>query len=381
MKILHIIPGFEIRGGGGNRACAELCQSLAAFGHDVTVAHVGTKDEQCFAPENVTTRAFPPFLLRGYAYSPTLRRYLRSQIPKVDLVHLHATWQYPNVTAARCCKIRHVPYIVQPHGNLHPWKLAHKAWRKMGHWRLVEKNILKNAAFIHVESDTDEEDVRRLIPEAKTFISPCGAFSKLFEVKMFPDFIKEKWPCFKEKKCLLYLARVDVNKGIEHLLNAYAKVLRFHHNYNLLIVGPDYAGTTERMKKLAHELGIGNNVVWGGMVTDEDRIRIIQNCDIYVLPSLSENFGISVLEALFCSKPVLTTTETPWHELSGHKAGIITQANAESIHDGLLRLMGLDHDALVKMGVNGYNLAKSKYEWSSIAQSLIQKYQQAIKEN
>lgn len=379
MKLLHIIPGFEIRGGGGNRACAELCESLAAFGHDVIVAHVGEKEEKCFSPENVTVKAFPPFnKFKGYAYSPALREYLKSQIPEVDIVHIHATWQYPSVPAARYCKIKDIPYVVQPHGNLHPWKFNHKALKKKVYWYLVEEHILKNAAFIHVESEADQADVKRYLPTAETFISPCGAYSKLFENRTSPEYIKTKWPVFRDKKCLLYLARVDINKGIEHLLNAYAKITKSNADYNLLIVGPDYAGTTEKMKNLAKELGIESQIVWAGMVSEQERIWIMQDCDIYALPSLSENFGISVLEAMFCSKPVLTTTGTPWHELELNNAGVVVNPDVDSIYEGLNRLLNCRVRQLDEMGLNAYRLAKSKYEWSSIAKLLLDKYKEVL---
>lgn len=379
MKLLHVIPGFEIRGGGGTRACAELCESLATLRHEVTVAHVDSSNENCFSPKGVDVKAFPPSTFRHYAYSPALREYLKREIPKVDLVHIHVTWQYPNIPTSRYCRQYHIPYVMQPHGNLHPWKMNHKALRKKLYWHIVEKSIFASAAFIHVESEADQEDIKHYCPDAETFVSPCGVYSEKFENRTNPGYIKKKWPVFKDKKCLLYLARVDVNKGIHLLLKAYSKLLMSNSDYNLLIVGPDYYGTTDKMKSLSRKVGIENRVIWAGMVSDQERIWIMQDCDIYVLPSMSENFAISVLEAMFCSKPILTTTSTPWKELQLHNAGIVTHPTVDGIYRGLMRMLSLDYDALNQLGLNAYLLAKLKYEWSTIAKSLVGEYESVIK--
>lgn len=380
MRILHVIPGFDIRGGGGNRACGELCESLAALGHEVSIYHVKNDDARCFTPKGVEVRAFASRVLNRYAYSPQLRKCLERKIPEADIVHIHATWQYPSIPASRISLRHNVPYVIQPHGNLHPWKLNHKAVRKKTYWYLIEKEILKNAVFIHVESNSDQEDVKALLPEVKTVISPCAVYSNLFENMTNPGYVSRKWTEFQRKKCLLYLARVDVNKGIDLLLKAYAEVLKSNNDYKLLIVGPDYANTTERMKKLDHDLGISENVVWAGMVSDEERVWIMQDCDIYALPSLSENFGISVLEAMFCSKPVLTTTATPWKELSETKSGVIVEPTAEGIYQGLQTMLGMTAEQLKTMGSKAKTLAKQKYEWSVIAQQMVDHYQVAIEE-
>ncbi len=379
MKILHIIPGLEIMGGGANRACAELCQAQAELGHEVTIAHVDKSRAECFRPANVTVKKFPARFLSSYAYSPELKKYLQEAVPDFDIVHIHATWQYPNIPASKYVHRYRTPYIIQPHGNLHPWKLNYKSFRKKMYWHFIEKRILENAAFIHVESEVDKSDVKSLLPEAKTVISPCGVFEDNFRIKNHQNFIREKWPIFRDKKVLLYLARLDINKGIDLLLKSFAKLAGDNKQWNLLIVGPDYADTTSKMQKLAHQLDISERIAWAGMVSEQERILIMQGCDIYVLPSLSENFGISVLEAMFCSKPVLTTNKTSWTELENNNAGVIVSVDVDGITNGLMKMFNMPIEHLRSMGQNALNLARSKYSWPKIAEKLLVEYEQVIR--
>ncbi len=132
------------------------------------------------------------------------------------------------------------------------------------------------------------------------------------------------------------------------------------------------------MQKLADDLDLGDRVVWGGMVSDQERIWILQQCDVYVLPSLSENFGISVLEAMFCGKPILTTTSTPWQELNKANAGVVVDATQDGITAGLVSLLSMSEPHLKRMGGNGKAFALTRYSWSSIATQMVDAYSKAI---
>ena len=151
------------------------------------------------------------------------------------------------------------------------------------YWQLIEKTIFKKAQFIHVESEDDRMHVLELLPEAKIVLSPCGIFPAVFRQKGPDGYLTSRWNIFKDKRCILYLARIDVNKGVNLLLKAYSQVKDIFTDTALLIVGPDFTGTKTRMKKLSSELGIEDSVVWAGSVSDKERVWILQQCNVYVL--------------------------------------------------------------------------------------------------
>ncbi len=378
LRLLHVIPGLEIRGGGGNRACAELCQSLAALGHRVRLYHVGDGRQPCFSPAGVEVRRFPPRILHHYAYSPELRRALAAEMPHTDLVHIHGLWQYPGLAAAQLARQYQVPYVVQPHGSLHPWKLRHKRWRKGMYGRLIERRTLAGAALVHAESEADAQDVKAYLPGARTLISPCGVFPEAFDDPGPPGYLARQWPALAGKTCILYLARVDVNKGLDLLLAAMAGLGDRRRHVALLVVGPDFAGTTARMQALAQRLGIAPEVIWAGMVEEQSRVWILRQCDVYVLPSLSENFGISVLEALCCAKPVITTTATPWGWLAPAGAALVVPPRAESLREALWHVLGMPAEARAAMGHRGRQLALAQFHWHVIADKLVHEYQAVL---
>ncbi len=373
MNILHVIPGFELEGGGGNRACAELAEGQAALGHSVTVVHVKKKHPAAtWNPDGVTVVGIQGHIFTKYRFSLMLPIQLASYIRKSDIVHIHSTWLFPNIPAAMLSKAMGVPYIVQPHGNLEPWKLSYKRYRKKAYNLLIEQHILKGAASIMVESRKDQNDIQRYNSSLKTFTLPCGAWADAF---------KRIRPPIRRIPYVLYLARLDVNKGIIDLIRAFKQIFS-ETDMRLVVAGPGYSEVIVQAKKAAEEMGILNLVDFTGMVSEDDKISLLQNAFCYILPSYSENFGISVLEALFCQTPVITTTSTPWIEfLENNVDAIIIPPGEKHVAQALSRMRDLNDDARNRMATGGYQKAIQSFDWKSISQQTISHYQRIIEEH
>ena len=99
---------------------------------------------------------------------------------------------------------------------------------------------------------------------------------------------------------------------------------------------------------------------------EEDKKKIFQNGDGFILPSKSENFGISIGEALTYGLPVLTTTETPWEIINTYKAGYVFKFSEKNIQFNIDKFMSLNDDERHKMGLNGLRLAKDKFDSKKI---------------
>ncbi|RLG18453.1 glycosyltransferase family 1 protein [Nanoarchaeota archaeon] len=112
----------------------------------------------------------------------------------------------------------------------------------------------------------------------------------------------------KYSKMVLYLGRLTVQKGLYHFLHAAKLVLEKDPNVLFVIAGtgPD----EDYLINLSIELGIHNNVVFTGFVPDEEVKKLYGSASLYVLPSKSEPFGITVLEAMSAGTPVIVSKQT-----------------------------------------------------------------------
>ena len=96
--------------------------------------------------------------------------------------------------------------------------------------------------------------------------------------------------------------------------------------------------------------------------------------ELFVLPSLSESFGIAVCEALGAGVPALVTTGTPWEEVETERCGWQVDATVDDISMGLAAAVGQSRAGLAEMGERGKLFVSRRYTWPSVAEQTLRLY-------
>lgn len=123
--------------------------------------------------------------------------------------------------------------------------------------------------------------------------------------------------CIKrEEKLVLFLGRITMQKGPEYFLHAAKKVLEVMDNVKFVMAGS--GDLMYRSVELAAQLGIGHKVLFTGFLRGDDVRKIYQMADLYVMPSVSEPFGIAPLEALDNDVPVIISKQSGVSEVLRH---------------------------------------------------------------
>jgi len=120
----------------------------------------------------------------------------------------------------------------------------------------------------------------------------------------------------KDEKIVLFLGRITMQKGPEYFLAAAKKVLEVMDNVKFVMVGS--GDLMYRAVEIAAELGIGSKVLFTGFLRGEDVQKIYKMADLYVMPSVSEPFGIAPLEALNNDVPVIISKQSGVSEVLKH---------------------------------------------------------------
>ncbi len=180
---------------------------------------------------------------------------------------------------------------------------------------------------------------------------------------------------FKQEKChsslqLLYLGRIDIyQKGLDLLLDAFAIVLRKNPKAKLQIAGAgkDLHSLQAMVQKQSWNQSVEFLGKGGG-----GRFAWIQNADIIVMPSRFEGWGIVAMEAQALGKPVVATRIHGLSEAVKHlETGLLCEANAQSIAEGILTLVELP-ELIDEMGKNGIHHARTfRWDLISSAQELV----------
>ncbi|HVT26812.1 MAG TPA: glycosyltransferase [Lacipirellulaceae bacterium] len=373
MRILHVVPSYlpAVRYGGPIFAVHALCRALAARGHEVEVFTTNID-----GPENspvpigtpvhldgVLVRYFACPLLRRLYWAPALGRALRREIGTFDAVHLHSVFLWPTWAAARAARTARAPYVVAPRGMLVKDLIARRNRLAKTAWiRCVERSNVEHASAIHVTSQLEATELERFawrLP--RLAVLPNGIDEpSTSEGEIAADVAA----MVAQQPLVLFLGRLSWKKGLDRLLSAFAR----NPTGKLAIVGPDDEGLAPQLARQAGQLGLADRVlILPRSVLGADKERLFAAARLFVLPSYSENFGNTVLEAMRRAVPVVVTPEVGAAEIVRESGGgVVTAGAPEPLGNAILRLNS-DPDLAHAMGEAGQRHAIHHYTWSSVA--------------
>ncbi len=394
MKILHLIASIAKEYGGPSKACIEMCNAIGSRGHSVELystdiagqKSLSTADLQENLNENVKLRVFPGLWPRFWKPSLVMAWALHKHIAEFDLVHIHSLYLFHNLAGGYFCRKYGVPYIIRPHGTLDPFLYNRHRWRKFLMENLFENRNLKNAAAIHFTTEEEMELARPHTFETPGIVIPNGLHIE--EYKQLPEkgAFRQQYPETAGKKLILFFSRINFKKGLDLLIPAYIRLAKQHPEYHLVLVGPDDSNLIPGIIRQLNQAGLSTDgekkrVTITGMITGKSKLAALNDADVFVLPSYSENFGIAVIEAMICALPVVISDKVNiWREVVADGAGIAGPCDREWFAREIDNLLQ-NPDLQKKMGEHGIESVKKRYSWNQIALQLESAYTEIIARN
>jgi len=218
---------------------------------------------------------------------------------KADVIHAHDWMTYPAATIAS--RLSGLPFVAHLHATEfdrcgdHGWDVIYG----------IERDGL-NAAdhVICVSERTKRIAVERYgVPEHKVSVVYNGAFLN----EDIPTF--EIPEAVKHEKRVLFMARITFQKGPEYFVEAARLVLNEMPNTRFIMAGS--GDLLPRMMKRVAELRMGSQFHFPGFMRGKEEVyRMYSMADLFVMPSVSEPFGIAPLEALQCGAPILISKQS-----------------------------------------------------------------------
>ena len=370
MRILHVVPTF-ILGGGYLPAVLPLSRNFKALGHSIEI--VSGEDVKKRSIDGV--RTFPLSIPTSWNRSPLLNDWLKSNISRFDIIHIHGLWDYPQFRAARYAKQRNIPYIITPHGIFLDTNRYNSIKKKL-YLYLIGNRIINSAQAIHVTSNIELEGCK-LAGIGKPIVKiPWGIDQSEFSIKQDYLNAEQLWPIFIGRRILLFMSRISPEKGLDQLLLALSSIKNNHKNVLLVIAGEEDKKNRHKrvLENIIERQKIEQYVFFTGLVKGAAKLALLKRADISVMPSRGENFSFAVAEALACGVPVVTSTRTPWHEIHDVSAGRLAAPEAGALRDAINELLSLRTEELREMGMRGKTLIDQRYDWLNIAKEFIKIY-------
>jgi len=230
-------------------------------------------------------------------------------------------------------------------------------------WRLGQERVLKKTDFFHATSESEYKDIRRLGYGQPVAIIPNGVD--------LPDDLRD--PRHSKMKRVLFLGRLHPIKGLENLCRAWISIQDHYSDWEIHFTGPDEIGYLKSLENLVKKLG-GRRIVFTGPKYGSDKSKAYFDADIYILPSLTENFGMTVAEALAHGVPVVVSKGAPWEEVESRGCGWWVSSDEPSLADCLHKTMSLSSAELCSMGQKGRHWMESDFSWHNIGKKMSDSY-------
>lgn len=371
MKILHVGKYYHPFSGGMESVVKDLCEGLHTKGHDVTVlcSNTSLKGSDEVINGVRVVRLPRTGVVFGQNINPSMLGKLHELARQADIVHVHC----PNPLAEILSLTlpADIPIVATYHSDVVRQKVLLKFYSAFF------KKFLNRIQKVFVPTENHIK-FSQFLPNYndKCEIIPFGIKDKNFlsnesNLTFARSFRKDFGPY------ALFVGRLVSYKGLEVLIDAAKKCT---HKVIIVGEGPLY-GTL--MRKI-QSLGLEEKVILMGKVKNADQfVGLYHGCDLLVLPSITpnENFGVVQLEAMACSKPVVTTnlkSGVPAVGERGKTCLIVEPGNPGELANAMNMIFN-NQELKYKMGRAGRMRFENFYTWKGMVDSQIVAYKR-IKE-
>lgn len=372
MNVLHVVPTYwpATTFGGPIFSVLGLCDALARRS-DVTLRvlttnSMGVRGTDIHRPPENPMRFSAGYDVHycrktwGKEFSLSLLRRLPAMMQWADVVHLAGVYSFPTLPVLALGKLFRAPVLWSPRGSLQTWeRTSHPVMKRI--WNAIARCAAsRRHVLLHCTSAEEASASRARFPGQGTVVIPNG----VQPVATLPP--REWMPGGMLR--ILYLGRLHPRKHVENLIEA----LPLLHRPALLdVCGSGDAEYEAMLRSVVRRLSLTDVVRFHGHVDGALREERFREADVCVLPSLTENFGMVVLEALMRGVPVVASTGTPWSQLPARGCGIWADGDADALARAIDAVAGDDPAA---MGARGRRWAMEDFSWDLIAERMHEAY-------
>lgn len=377
---------YSIRTGGLALAVTGMAKALAAKGHEVHLfTRMGDRQGDYDQIDGVNYHRCvfnPGWNLLEYAWNSCqamIGRFYKVEetVGKFDIIHGH-DWHVVDAMN----ELKNKGYrIVQ---SYHSTEFG-RAGNKMGDWWEFKKVSEKEwyggyiANRVTTVSGVLKDELKWLyqMPDWKIDVVPNGIYPEKYFKKVDPGRVKEKYGIHPLNPTILFIGRMDLQKGPDLLVEAIPHVLWHRPDAKFIMIGD--GGLRLHLEWRVRDLGVSHAVRFFGSAPFETLVDALNASDIVCIPSRNEPFGIVLLEAWAAGKAVVATDVGGLREnIENFVDGVKVFTYPESIAWGINYMIDDPHRVQL-LGANGKKKAEEKFSWQAAAEKLLSTYQISMK--
>jgi len=338
MKVLHIIPNIAAKMGGTAYAVINILAIEKSIGTKSTVISINSDgvDAELFESANLValTASFP----KRFLFSRSAGHWLEENARNYDIAVIHTIWGGLQIKAAQILYRLNVPFMIWPHGSLDPFDLRKKHLLKNLFGPVLVRSMLNKSKAVVCTAKREAERIEMY--GAKTIPTVLPLPVPLSGKTGHQDRFRRKHHLGDDNFVLLFLSLMYYKKGLCILIPALKKLVSDYPNVKLVIAGSDLNGYEKKVRGWIQEYHLEDSVIMTGFLSGQDKCDALAGSDCFVLPSMNENFGIAVVEALNASLPVLISRNVYiWEEIIESGGGWVCDYSVESLAESIKKIL------------------------------------------
>ncbi len=375
MRVLNVNSSLDSKTGGGTaERTFQMSRFLARANVACTVLTIDTGlDEVRVAALKPARVVAMPLLWRRF-YIPKINwSTIKKLVSDADIIHLMGHWGVLNALVYVAVRRAGKQYVVCPAGALPIF--GRSAVLKRLYNFLIGNAIIRNASgWIAVTPIEFAQFERYGIPASSITVIPNGV-----AVEDFPDVDVS---LFREAKGLpdqpliLFMGRLNLIKGPDLLLQAFALIKDRISGFHLAFAGPD-EGMQDGLIEFARQNELADRVHFLGFVSGHDKVAAYRAATLLAVPSRQEAMSIVALEAGICGKPVLVTDQCGFGEIKSISSALETTADAAGIAAGLESVI-TEPGMLERLGPLFRDFVMQRYTWDSVVAEYLKLYKNIL---
>jgi alpha-1,3-mannosyltransferase len=361
MKVLHITHHFFPCIGGTEKYVMDLCLELKKRGIKVEVVCLNKcpketkKLKEKERVKGIKINRIPFWDFHLYKIAPKVIHFIKG----FDLIHVHGIGFFSDFLLTKK-KEHKKPVVISTHGGI--FHTNKKSMLKKFYYNFWLKHQLKKADIIIADSENDFEQFKKI--SNKVLLLQNAVNTKKFYFKGKKDYNKA-----------IFVGRISKNKRIDLLIERFAEITKKHPKKTLEIIGKDFDGITEKLKKKIKETKTEKKVFFRGKLTEKKLIEKIKQAGFYLSASEYEGFGIAVIEAMAAGTiPVLNNIKAFRELVENKKTGFLIDFNKKN---SLKKIMEKKENELKKISSNCLKEAK-KHSWKRKVKEIEKIYKDCI---
>lgn len=382
MRILQVANFFSPVHGGTAVIPFNVCKELDKRNHRVTLYTTDYKIDlewvRILRNRNISVHQFRTWLnYAKFQITPGIIRNASKEITTFDITHMHGSRTFQNTAIYPYVKKHHIPYVLQPHGTF--WDSdSRKILKRTFDW-FYGLEIIRNASMLFVLSQREADEFLSLgINRKRIAIVPNGIDVSEYDILPERGNFRKRHGINDNEKIILYLGRVNKNKGIELLYDAFADIVHKMENIRLVIIGPDDGYSQELECKIVNH-NMDGKVLLIKPFYGMDKLEAYVDADVHVLPREFEPFGITILEAAMCGTPSIVSSGCGLADVINGKFGLAIPYKKEDYVDALIFLLNNDEKRRI-MAETGKVMVREQFSWPRVVAEIESIYVSCIDE-